>query len=1019
MTDLYANSVTSMADYIISRLNGSAASFSAFKSYDIPSNFIIIGSLANRITNEIEMGSSSTKSRDISMMLKFKTDVVEQFKANLHYSIFKEEPCASLKPNEHFWKRIDYQQEFSFNGSGNKTLQFGNETGYAACVEYSIEKQEEDYLITISVTNNSVSDKKDRYLFDVWFDIKIDNGGLLPFVYEYYYEGRKRILKHNFRTVNCAANYDPLSKTIITSSCPKFEMYKKKLKDSDDGISLDFNKLSNDPIPVLNQYSDILKQYLDLYIRSEHIHDSEYDENLKKYQTICEKFNEGVKLLSSNANAESAFKMMNEVFSKSSKHNQWRAFQLTYIVCSIPGIISKNNHNECDVIHIPTGGGKTEAYLGLVIFSIFYERIIGHIMGTTAIVKFPLRMLSVQQMERVVQKVVIAEEVRKEHNIEGDPFTLGFYVGNSTEFPNKTFEEMNAIKEKEKQFGPNSVPGKLIKECPLCGGKVVLRNDLSKNCILHKCTSCSKIFHLFYTDEEVYRFLPTVIISTVDKLSTVSSNRYARIIFGAQIRICKCHHGYVPAGEKCNATLSNSKSCDSFYDDTCDVDMSLVSSPLMVIQDELHLIRESFGTIDSHFESFCDNLEYSFTHHKPKHIAMTATITGCQDQIKQLYCLNANVFPGYDPHSLVDSGLNPFYYDEKDENGLKLHRLLIGLKPNTRDNQFALNLTMRYAIEFVEDLKAGKIDLNLGRIPTSDELESVVKSFTKYLTYHLKKGDVRSTKQYIRTVAGDDGEIKAELKALTGDNTMDEIRDVLTSIDCFNSSDTQEIHITSATSIVSHGIDIEDWNFMEFQGIPGKTAEYIQAMSRVGRKHCGLIFVWFYPTRVRDLSFYHNFAEYHKILDDLVEPVSINRWTRLGFMETCTSIMCATILNYTSALRKTSIYKQSDVVEYLNNSEWRGKLIQFMNSVYHTEEKTEGAEEIREMIDSEVGARLNIIFNSPADPNKNFFPNMLKQCSDRYYGLQIGMRGIQDSIVMKPDLNSKIYTEEDKNGQSD
>ena len=76
-------------------------------------------------------------------------------------------------------------------------------------------------------------------------------------------------------------------------------------------------------------------------------------------------------------------------------------------------------------------------------------------------------------------------------------------------------------------------------------------------------------------------------------------------------------------------------------------------------------------------------------------------------------------------------------------------------------------------------------------------------------------------------------------------------------------------------------------------------------------------------------------------------------------------------------------------------------------------------EEIREMIDSEVGARLNIIFNSPADPNKNFFPNMLKQCSDRYYGLQIGMRGIQDSIVMKPDLNSKIYTEEDKNGQSD
>ena len=65
-----------------------------------------------------------------------------------------------------------------------------------------------------------------------------------------------------------------------------------------------------------------------------------------------------------------------------------------------------------DVLWFPAGGGKTEAYLGLIIAALFYDRLRGKHAGVTSWLRFPLRMLSVQQLFRMLRVLVIAEDLR-------------------------------------------------------------------------------------------------------------------------------------------------------------------------------------------------------------------------------------------------------------------------------------------------------------------------------------------------------------------------------------------------------------------------------------------------------------------------------------------------------------------------------------------------------------------------------------------------------------------------------
>jgi len=1013
MPDVYSETVRKMSDFILSRLDGSNDVCKRVIRDANPSRYFVIGSLANFIEKN---GVHRSSVQENAISLKFKVKELVPIMVDVEYSVFIKDNLtleeASKHEAENAWNRIDFQENIilSWNNTSQK-LSFRNSDcfvkDYVAAIDYSEEKIGDEIQITVCIHNDSISEYSDMYIFNTRMTLEVSESSLIPYHYEYYYEGQKKYLSHMFRAINCNANYNKEGSKIVTAPYSKYEQTKTKLKDSDKGFVFSFEKLFSDKTTdYLEEYGVILDSYISEYKSINPSSDEllEFNKALNHFSQLCSDYHAGVKLIQEDSSVLRAFKLMNKTFKESSKYEAWRVFQIVYIVSSIPSIVYGKGRDVCDVIHIPTGGGKTEAYLGVVLFSMFFVRILGKRCGTVAIVKFPLRMLSVQQMERVATKVLIAEKIRKNENIGGNPFSAAFFVGNSEEFPNKVADAINLIRKAE----PDSLEGKIITACPLCGGKIVLRETKQSN-IIHHCLKCNVDHYLYYTDEEIYRYLPTVIISTVDKFSSVAWNRRVQAIFGADLCECNDGHGVFPATDKCIGTsgcMAGKK----------EIDKNSIVAPLIVVQDELHLIRESFGTIDAHFESFCEELQKVLSDTVPKRIAMTATITGCSEQIDQLYGKKANVFPGPDPYSIANKGKvnNPFFEVEYEENIPKLHRLIVGLKPNGRDNQYATNLSIKYAKEFVNQLSINKIEYDPKFEVTNQKAIELADKFCRVLTYHNKKSDVYSTNHFMDAVVSSDVDSsKVMKKMLTGDNSTDEIRSAISSIHSFDRTGDQQLHITSATSIVSHGVDIEKWNFMEFQGIPNSTAEYIQAMSRVGRKYSGLVFVWFYPNRVRDVSFYHNFQEYHEIIDHKVEPVSINKWTKLSFMETCTSIFCATVMNYLSAVYKMPIYKREHFIKIFGNGSdprYKDSVIEFMQRVYHTSADIDGAEEVRMDIDSKVEERIKIVLSSPSDdPDKNYFPRIIIKHSGKYYGMQSGMRGIQDNVIFGKDTNSKEY----------
>ena len=434
----------------------------------------------------------------------------------------------------------------------------------------------------------------------------------------------------------------------------------------------------------------------------------------------------------------------------------------------------------------------------------------------------------------------------------------------------------------------------------------------------------------------------------------------------------------------------------------------------------MHLIREGFGTIDSHFETLFEEIQNELSGYKPKNIAMTATISGAKSQIKQLYNKDTNVFPIKSPFG---QGTKDFFFNlEKKENEVQIQRVIFGLRPNYRDNQFACLLTLKYIAQFILELEKNKDEFAKKYGGTIDDLNSILTLYKSILTYHNKRSDVNSMNYFLQTVVNSNFEDKGGVIGLplTGDNTLDEIRSHINKVETYDYLNDEKILSTFATNIVSHGVDIDIWNIMMFQGIPRSTAEYIQALSRVGRKHLGLVFLWFYGTRVRDISFYHNFMNYHEIIDHHIDVVPIARWAKLGVYQTFTSIFCASILNYLSDKYNQPLYKVEQINNLLANEEVKEELITIILRAYGVSDDIVDSKFLYEYVPKEVEQRLKFLREYRGESrNLNFFPNALRTSRDFYYQTQFGMRGIQDEVILQPVFYETDFVKRFLKGEND
>jgi hypothetical protein len=263
--------------------------------------------------------------------------------------------------------------------------------------------------------------------------------------------------------------------------------------------------------------------------------------DLNAFDAEVTRFADGVAALQGLPPLLQAFQAMNRVMLRAAngRYDSWRLFQIVFLVSQLPSLAARPPRtapgvveeilDRADVLWFPTGGGKTEAYLGLIACAVLYDRLRGKEGGVTAWIRFPLRMLSVQQIQRAITVIWEAEQERLAFETTlgrplGDPVALGYLVGK--ELTPNTLRVGTAQWPLEQIANDPTLREKvhLIRHCPACRaiGSVVVEVDVPLARIVLRCTACGAPLPVYVSDSEVLRFLPSLVIGTVDKVASVA-----------------------------------------------------------------------------------------------------------------------------------------------------------------------------------------------------------------------------------------------------------------------------------------------------------------------------------------------------------------------------------------------------------------------------------------------------------------------------------------------------------------
>ena len=792
----------------------------------------------------------------------------------------------------------------------------------------------EDYVsVTVALSNetafgdeNTTSTqskvKNDAYristLFNSGIKVKYNNCELIPINLDYFADDYKYDPFVYALGNNCNVDCNIEDSIIQTNHTPIY--IQNRLKTRDD-LAVRFEDLINEPLSVLDKIHEQmcveLKSWkVDLQTKTDitELGKIQFRSEIDSFDLEIKRFKTGIELIRNYNIIKSAFVLMNKSFMRGAKgYDSWRLFQIVFVVSLILDIVAnepdlllddeikaKAKTDDIDILFFPTGGGKTEAFLGILVFNLFFDRIRGKTCGVTGILKYPLRLLSVQQVQRLANILAMADIVKEENGIGGDCFSLGYFVGEGNT-PNKIDKEFE-IELLKKSTDEMDSSFRLLDVCPYCKRNTVhVSYDSVRKALIHICdnSSCPSggIIPLHMVDDDIYRSIPSVIISTVDKMTAIGFNlRFHNFLSGVTH---KCPlHGYT-ARRKCLV-----KECTCLLEDFSAVSMK-DPAPTLLIQDELHLIKESLGAYDSHYETFIEYFikNLSGCNRGIKVIGATATISAYEIQAKHLYWKNAIRFPSASPY------LDHNFYSYVDANDIC--RIILGYAPFGKAIVNSVAYSLQYLRRIIFDLYSNPnkvLELDGINIPgdEKEQIKDVIKLLNDYwiiLEYNNVKLESNRVLQALEDPINT--ELIAEkvkpiiAKKMTGDDSFQEVRSTLSEIEHASSViDDLDFNMIAATSMISHGVDADRFNLMMFYGMPGNTAEYIQAYSRVGRKHTGIVIDIMRPSREKDQSYLKNFMKFHEYKDILVDSVSINRWATKAVENTLPGVVSGIILNY-------------------------------------------------------------------------------------------------------------------------
>lgn len=854
--------------------------------------------------------------------------ILEQFLEDLQAMILEDEYCYT---HELFEKTTikdvltaeAYQKFIKKNAKQTTPIR----QNWNVYIDITVKLIKGKYLVSVSLVNgsqvqsNSTTHKSHKKsddkptietLFNSGMAIQLVGAKFSPIELDFFADDYKYNSCQEAVGNNCTVDYCPDSNTITTNHLPTF--VQKRLLTNDE-LAVSFQSLIDAPIATLKEiHRKMLVEHGKWVQRLEHkkpklspVAVKNMQKEIDEFAHEIRRFQFGIEIINDYPIIMKSFINMNRTFLKTSKkYSTWRLFQIVFIVSLVPDIAAcdpdvlldeqkvQTTLNDVSLLYFPTGGGKTEAFLGVLIFNLFFDRYRGKECGVTSILRYPLRLLSVQQVQRLANALAQAELIRRVDVAisSTEEFSLGYFVGDANT-PNK-IEKKNVVKYRTKSQSELDEE-RIIDICPFCGKQTVhLKFDEDTYRLVHYCDNAecesNGVLPIYMVDYEIYRYLPSAIISTVDKLAILGNNpSFRNILAGATHRCPK--HGFTST-TKC---MVDREFCGIDVSEFEEVEM-YDPAPTLFIQDELHLIRESLGTYASHYESFIDYFvkNVSPSRRPIKTIGATATISSYATQISQLYSKDPIRFPCASP----DLKRNFYSYIEDDDT----QRLIMGYAPYGKAIINSVVYSLKYMREVVyEYLKSPEKVLaipDIGITTVEDALE-ILKDYWIFLEYNNVKRDGNNVEGALETPINVElrkqGVTPFITRKMTGDETFQDVREVLSKVET-NEDVFDGVNLIVATSMISHGVDADRFNIMFFYGMPGNTAEYIQAYSRTGRRHSSIVIDIIRPSRETDQSYLKNFVKFHEFKDIMVESVPINRWATKAIDGTLPGIFAGLLL---------------------------------------------------------------------------------------------------------------------------
>lgn len=608
-----------------------------------------------------------------------------------------------------------------------------------------------------------------------------------------------------------------------------------------------------------------------------------------------ERIREGIDCLAKGGEALDAFKLANRAMAEAARRRSperykdpkvvpsWRLFQLAFVLLNLPSILDpKHDDRETvELIFFPTGGGKTEAYLGVIAFSLVLRRLRGEKaahkgLGVAVLLRYTLRLLTLDQLSRAATLICALEMLRKQEPRLGKVrFSVGLWVGKSA--TSNTLDDVRRrINDWKFHAGRGSSPFPLT-QCPWCREPITTDSltlwptPSSPTEVLAACADWKCDFALaknidglpiVFVDEQIYRELPCFLLATVDKFALLPWRGETGMLFG-RVTARDGRRFYGPLDPKTLPASAESLSGG-------------LAPPEVIVQDELHLISGPLGTMVGLYETAIEALSTSSDGVRPKVIASTATVRRAAIQAQALFGRqDLAVFP---PPG-VDEGETFFASVDREGEG----RLYIGIAAGGRAMKGILLRTYTALLgaawrAATNDPDGGDPYTTLaGYFNSLRELGGMRRLVEDWVRSRLGKiedkrpHDVAGAHPWFRN-----RDIDPNVLELTSRETTTAIANAKARLSAKHREDGHAA-VLLASNMISVGVDIERLGLMVVAGQPKSTAEYIQASSRVGRdsKRPGLVVTVFNLHKPRDRSHYERFEAYHQSFYRFVEATSV------------------------------------------------------------------------------------------------------------------------------------------------